>query len=123
MANITRREVITKAMGFDGWSAEEVEVWEKMLKSLDRKSTGKPSKATIENIGVKNDILAFLADGRAYTAREIAEALGYTVAKVAGLLTKIVADGKATKVKGEKSKDAPKYVAVDGATPYEVVAE
>ena len=95
----------------------------KMLKSLDRKSTGKPSKATIENIGVKNDILAFLADGRAYTAREIAEALGYTVAKVANLLTKIVADGKATKVKGEKSKDAPKYVAVEGATPYEVVAE
>ena len=29
MANITRREVITKAMGFDGWSAEEVEVWKK----------------------------------------------------------------------------------------------
>lgn len=117
---ITRKEVITKAMGFEGWSDEEIEVWEKMLKSLDRKSSGKPTKAQIENIQVKNDILALIVGDEPKTAREIAEALGHTTNKVAGLLTKIVADGKAVKVKGEKSKDAPKYFADTEAVPYEV---
>lgn len=119
MANVTRKDVIGKAIGLvDVWTDEELEVLRKIEKSLDRKGTGKPSKATVANIGVKNDILALVADGRARTAKEIAEALGYTTPKVAGLLRAIVLDGKAEKIDGEKSKDAPKYVGKADAEPY-----
>lgn len=124
MANVTRKDVITKALDLVGvWSAEEVGVLEKILKSFDRKSTGKPSKAVVANIGVKNEILALIADGRARTAKEIAEELGLSTNKVANLVGAIIKDGKAEKVKGEKSKDAPKYVGVEGAEPYDTPAE
>lgn len=119
MANITRKTVIAKAIATEGiFSAEEVEVLEKILKSLDRKSTGKPSKEVIANIGVKNDILAVIADGRARTAKEIAEELGLSTNKVANLVGAMVKDNKAIKVKGEKTKDAPKYVGAEDAEPY-----
>lgn len=118
MANVTRRTVITKALATEGiFTNEELEVFAKMLKGLDNK-TAKVNKTTLENIGVRNEILALIADGRARTAKEIAEALGYTTNKVAGLLRPIVLDGKAEKVKGEKSKDACKYVGVADAEPY-----
>ena len=120
----TRKEVVAKAMGLENvWTDEELEVLGKIAKSLDRKSTGKPSKAVIANLGVKNDILALIADGHARTAKEIAEGLGQSTNKVASLLTAIVKDGKAEKVKGEKSKDAPKYVGIEGAEPYDAPAE
>jgi len=116
----TRKEVITKALNIaDVWTDEEVEVLDKILKSLNRKPTGKPSKAVVANIGVKNEILAVVADGKARTAKEIADEVGQTTNKVASLLTAIVKDGKAEKIKGEKSKDAPKYVGVEGAEPYD----
>ena len=114
----TRREVITKAMTLVGvFSTEEMEVFNKMLKALDNKSS-KPTKASLENIKVRNEILAFIADGRARTAKEIADELGYSTNKVAGLLRPMVTDGKVTKVNGEKSKDAPKYLGTEGAEPY-----
>lgn len=116
----TRKEVIEKAIATeDIFTAEEIEVLEKIKKSLERKGTGKPNKTTIENIAVKNAILELIADGRARTAKEIADEVGYTTAKVAGLLRIIVTDNKATKVPGEKTKDAPKYVGNEGAEPYE----
>lgn len=115
MANVTRRDVLTKAKELDVFSAEEREVLDKMLKSLDKKSTG-PSKATIANIGVKNQILE-VADGK--TAKAIADELGYSTAKVAGLLRKLVEDGKVEKCDGAKAKDAPTYKAIEGAEPYE----
>ena len=116
----TRKEVIEKAIATEGiFTAEEIEVLEKIKKSLERKGTGKPNKTTIENIAVKNAILELIADGRARTAKEIADEVGYTTAKVAGLLRIIVTDNKATKVPGEKTKDAPKYVGNEGAEPYE----
>ena len=114
----TRREVITKAMLLvDVFSAEEMEVFEKMLKTLDKKSS-KPSKASLENIKVRNEILGYLTDGHTRTAKEIADELDYSTNKVAGLLRTMVADGKVEKVAGEKSKDAPKYMAIEGAEPY-----
>ena len=115
---MTKREVITKAIATDGvFTDEEKAVFQKMLDGLDRKSS-KPTKAQIENIGIKNDILEVIADGRARTAREIAEVLGISTNKVSALLRAIVVDGKAEKIPGEKSKDAPKYVGNADATPY-----
>ena len=60
MANVTRREVLTKAMSLaDVFSTEEMEVLNKMLKALDNKSS-KPTKASLENIKVRNEILALI---------------------------------------------------------------
>lgn len=116
MANVTRRDVLNKVLGLDGFTPEEREVLEKMLKALDKKSTG-PSKVTIANIGVKNQILEVAFERK--TAKEIADELGYSTAKVAGLLRKLVEDGKVEKYDGAKAKDAPTYKAIEGAEPYE----
>ena len=115
---MTKREVLTKVVSLeDVFTAEEREVAQKMIDQLDKKSS-KPTKAQLENIGIKNEILAVIADGRARTAKEIAGEVGYTTAKVSALLRAIVLDGKAEKIPGEKSKDAPTYVGKDGAEPY-----
>ena len=117
---MTKREVLTKAIVTDGvFTDEEKAVFQKMIDALDRKST-KPTKAQLENIGIKNEILALIADGRARTAKEIAGEVGYTTAKVSALLRAIVLDGKAEKIPGAKTKDAPTYVGNEDATPYDV---
>ena len=104
---MTKRDVLVKAVALDVFTDEEKGVLQKMIDGLDKRSS-KPTKAQKENVGVKNDILAVLADGKARTA------------KVSALLRACVLDGKVEKIPGAKSKDAPTYVAVDGATPYEV---
>ncbi len=116
---MTKREVLTKAIALDVFTEDEKFVLQKMIDGLDRKSS-KPTKAQIENIGIKNDILAIIADGHKRTAKAIAEEVGYTTAKVSALLRQLVVDGKAEKIPGEKTKDAPTYVGVEDATPYEV---
>ena len=116
---MTKRDVFVEARDMFAEGSEQREVMEKAIAQLDKKSS-KPTKAQIENLGIKNEILAVIADGHARTAKEIAEDVGYTVAKVSALLRQIVADEKAEKVPGEKSKDAPKYVGKEDATPYEV---
>lgn len=118
MERVTRSKVIEKAIDSIVWSDEELVVLHKIQDSFNRKNSSKVNKTTIANVGVKNDILALLADGRARTSKEIAEELGYTTNKVASLLRAIVLDGKAEKVKGDKSKDAPKYVGNEDAEPY-----
>lgn len=116
---MTKRDVLVKAVALDVFTDEEKGVLQKMIDGLDKRSS-KPTKAQKENVGVKNDILAVLADGKARTAKEVGEEVGATTAKVSALLRACVLDGKVEKIPGAKSKDAPTYVAVDGATPYEV---
>lgn len=126
MANtITRKTVLTKVLdNADFLSAEEIEIVKKIISSFDRKSSSsKLSKKVIGNLSVKNDILALIADGRARTAKEIADALDISVNRAAPLVTTMVKDSKVEKIKGEKSKDAPKYVASEDATPYEIPVE
>lgn len=115
---ITKKDVLTKAVSLDAFTEDEKTVLTKMIEGLEKKSS-KPTKAQLENVGIKNDILEVIADGRARTAREIAEVLGISTNKVSALLRAIVIDGKAEKVPGAKSKDAPKYVGNADATPYE----
>ena len=107
---MTKREVITKAIATDGiFTDEEKEVFQKMLDQLDKKSS-KPTKAQIENEGIKAEILEVIADGHARTAKEIGAEVGYSTAKVSALLRALVLDGKAEKIPGAKSKDAPTYI-------------
>lgn len=114
---ITKKDVLTKAVSLDAFTEDEKTVLTKMIEGLEKKSS-KPTKAQLENVSIKNDILEVIADGRARTAREIAEVLGISTNKVSALLRAIVIDGKAEKVPGAKSKDAPKYVGNADATPY-----
>lgn len=87
---MTKREVLTKAVAMvDVFSAGEIEVFEKMIKSLDKKSS-KPTKNQVANEGLKADILAILEDGKARTATEIANELGVTVQKASALLRQMV---------------------------------
>lgn len=116
---MTKRDVLTKVVSLvDVFTDDEREVAQKMIDQLDKKSS-KPTKAQLENVKIKNDILAVLADGRARTAREVADEVGYSTAKVSALLRQIVLDGKVVKVAAEKTKDAPKYFGDEGSTPYE----
>ena len=116
---MTKREVFVEARDMFAEGSEQREVMEKAIAQLDKKSS-KPTKGQVENIGIKNDILQVIADGHARTAREIAEETGYTVNKVSALLRQIIIDEKAEKIPGDKTKDSPKYVGKEEATPYEV---
>jgi predicted HTH transcriptional regulator len=117
---MTKRDVLTKVVELvDVFTEEEREVAQKMITQLDKKSS-KPTKAQIENIGIKNEMLAVIADGHARTARTVAEEVGISTAKASALLRQLVDDGKAEKIPGENTKDAPTYVGIEGATPYEV---
>ena len=116
---MTKRDVLTKVVNGVALDAEEIAIVQKMIDSLDRKSS-KPTKAQIANVGIKNEILEALADGVERTSKEVADVVGYSTAKVSALLRACVLDGKVEKIPGEKSKDAPKYARVEEATPYEV---
>lgn len=102
---MTKREVFTKAMEMFEDGSEEREVMAKAIAQLERKST-KPTKAQIENEGIKAQIAEYLGD-TPMTAHEIAEGVGISTNKAAALLRAM--DG-VEKIPGEKSKDAPKYV-------------
>lgn len=106
---ITRKSVLTKALEVEVFSAEEIEVIKKMIASLDKKSTGKPTKAQIANEGIRTDILAVLADGRARTATEIGAELGISCQKASALVKPLVEGGKVTKVIG-KGKEPTRFV-------------
>lgn len=105
MANITKREVITKAIATEGiFTEEEIAVFKKMIEQLDKKSS-KPTKAQKENEEIKAQIAEFV-DETPKTAKEIADGVGISTNKAAALLRQI--EG-IEKVPGEKSKDAPRY--------------
>ena len=105
---MTKREVLTKAVGMDGFTVEEKEVLTKMIAGLDKRSS-KPTKAQVANEAVKAEIREVLS-AEPKTAKEIAEAVGESTNKVAALLKQI--EG-VEKVKGEKSKDSARYKIAD----------
>ena len=102
---MTKREFLNAVIELDGCTDEMREVAEKMVAQLDKKSS-KPTKAQIENEGIKAEIAEVLSD-EPKTARQIADEVGYTVNKVAALLKQI--EG-VEKIPGEKAKDAPRYI-------------
>lgn len=105
---MTKREFLVAVKTLEGCTDEMREVADKMIASLDKKSS-KPTKAQIANEGYKADIVAVL-DENPKTAREIAELVGLSTNKVAALLRAIDC---VEKIPGAKSKDAPKYIKVE----------
>ncbi len=93
---MTKREVLTKAVAMDGFTAEEKEVLTKMIAGLDKRSS-KPTKAQIANEAVKAEIREVLT-AEPKTAKVIADAVGESTNKVAALLKQIegviVTEGK-----------------------------
>ena len=53
---ITKKDVLTKAVSLDAFTEDEKAVLTKMIEGLEKKSS-KPTKAQLENVGIKNDIL------------------------------------------------------------------
>lgn len=100
---MTKREFIEMAIEFEGATEEFKAKGLEMLKGLEKHNT-KPTKAQIANEGIKDEIAEVL-EGKAMTAKEIAEAIGQTTNKVASLLRQMPVE----KIAGEKAKDAPKY--------------
>lgn len=100
---MTKREFIEMAMEFEGATEEFKAKGAEMLKGLEKRNT-KPTKAQIANEGIKDEIAEVL-EGKAMTAKEIADAIGQSTNKVASLLRQMPVE----KVAGEKAKDAPKY--------------
>lgn len=106
MANITKREVITKAIATEGiFTDEEIAVFEKMIEQLDKKSS-KPTKAQKENEVFKAQIAEFMVGKEPMTASAIASNVGLSTNKVASLLR---AMENVEKIPGKKSKDSPTY--------------
>jgi ABC-type Zn uptake system ZnuABC Zn-binding protein ZnuA len=95
MAKITKRDVLTKAMGMD-FTEDEIEVIKGMIAGLDKRSA-KPTKAQVANEAVKAEIRKVLT-AEPKTAKAIAEAVGESTNKVAALLKQIegvvVTEGK-----------------------------
>ena len=93
---MTKREVLTKAVAMDGFTAEEKEVLTKMIAGLDKRSA-KPTKAQVANEAIKAEIAKVLT-AEPKTAKAIADEVGESTNKVAALLKQIegviVTEGK-----------------------------
>ena len=72
--------------------------------SFEKKSASKKAtKTQEENVGIKDEILTFLADGGSYTATEIMKGIGLeSIQKVSALLKQLKDDGKVVKTMDKK---------------------
>lgn len=84
---MTKREFIEMAIEFEGATEEFKAKGLEMLKGLEKHNT-KPTKTQIANEGIKDEIAEVL-EGKAMTAKEIADAIGQSTNKVAALLKQI----------------------------------
>ena len=87
MAKVTKKDVLTKVLGWNELSEDEVAVVQGMIAGLDKRSA-KPTKAQVANEGVKAKIAEVLTT-EPQTAKAIAEAVGESTNKVAALLKQI----------------------------------
>ena len=91
MEKITRKSVLTKVVAMeDVFSAEEREVAQKMIDSLNKKSTsGKETARQAENKAFGQEILDYLATVEKASASEIGKNIGnkdFTSQKVIGII-------------------------------------
>ena len=98
---MTKREFITMAMGLEGATDEMRETGEKMLAALDKKSS-KPTKAQVENEGIKAKIKTYIAENPGKRIGEIAEGVGYTPNKVNALVTQLRKAGEVERYEDKK---------------------
>lgn len=62
----------------------------------------KPTKAQVENKGLKVAIVDFVAQGEGVTATEVGNAVGITVQRATALLKQLVAEGKVARTADKK---------------------
>ena len=115
MTKITRASVLTKATQMDGFTAEEIEVINKMIASLNKKSGNtKPTKRQTENEEIKVRIAEFLATVDRATATEVGNAVDISCARATALLRQMGVPN--TKEKGKSYYGYTEEPADDPAT-------
>ena len=96
---MTNREFLTTIANMEN-VAEDIKTYaEEKLAKLDATNEArknKPSKKSVENAPILEQIANEILTTEAQTAATVAEAAGITVQKASALLRQLVADGKAT---------------------------
>ena len=96
---MTNREFLTAIANMEN-VAEDIKAYaEERLTKLDATNEArknKPSKKSVENAPILEQIANEILTTEAQTAATVAEAAGITVQKASALLRQLVADGKAT---------------------------
>ncbi len=85
---MTRREFCIAVKELDGCTDEMREVADKILASLDKKSS-KPTKAQIENEGIKEKIKTYIIENPGHRVGEIAQAVGHSPNKINALIIQL----------------------------------
>ena len=100
---MTKREVFYKAATMFGEAGLEEEqlIMEKAITQLEKKSS-KPTKAQVENEGIKAKIKAYIAENPGKRIGEIAEGVGYTPNKVNALVTQLRKAGEVERYEDKK---------------------
>ena len=97
---MTKVEMYNAILKVNGLTDEMVAFLEKerdaTAKRNARKSTSL-TKTQKENVGLKDDIVAFLNDVESATATEVGTAIGVTVQRASALLRQLIAEGKVEK--------------------------
>jgi capsular polysaccharide biosynthesis protein len=114
---ITRKSVLTKAFGMDGFSEEEKVVIEKMITALDKKkgSSGVSEKVQAERAAEVQAIYDFISNNGEVTATQIANGTGMSVQKVAARLKTM----NIAKTPAKGKSPAVFYIAVASDEPTE----
>ena len=90
---MTKREFIEMAMELEGATEEMKAKGKEMLEALAKKST-KPTKAQVENEGIKAEIEAYIKENPGKRIGEIAVGVGQTPNKVNALVRQLKEAGK-----------------------------
>ncbi len=106
---MTEREFLTAIVEGKEITAEMVTKAQAMLTALDKKNSKRKENGTKtqkENAEIKAQILEMLEVGTVYTAKEIADTMGFSTQKASSLLGQLVTAGKLEKseVKAKSGK-------------------
>lgn len=106
---MTERELLTAIVEGKEITAEMVDKAQAMLTALDKKNSKRKESGTKtqkENAEIKVQILEMMDAGNCYTAKEIADVMGFSTQKASALLGQLVTAGKLEKseVKAKSGK-------------------
>jgi Fic family protein len=106
---MTERELLTAIVEGKEITAEMVNKAQAMLTALDKKNSKRKESGTKtqkENAEIKAQILEMMDVGNCYTAKEIADVMGFSTQKASALLGQLVTAGELEKseVKAKSGK-------------------
>ena len=104
MEKMTNVKALAFAIENGEFPTEVTEKLKAIKASFEKKSASKKATKTQEaNVGIKDEIVEFLADGKSYTATEIMKGIGLeSIQKVSALLKQLKDEGKIVKTMDKK---------------------